>query len=697
MRIALALLGLSGLALYLRTSTLSAVFQPGFVDFLENDSWYHARSIDHLVHNFPWRMPFDPYSGVGSTPQMATGPFYDYVIAFVAWMARASEYTTYAMAAWYPAVLAMLVVPAIFLLGKKTFGTRAGLIAAAIIATLPGHYLRISRAGYTDHHVMETLLATLFFWLLLRAVETPGRRSIVAGLCLGAYLLTFVGGAFLIAIVAAWMLCQQIRSRWLRKDQPPAVSTILTIFVVALAVVAPWYRTLWMGYTIAALVGGGAAVFLSDLWSRFAKSQVVFFGGLFTAAAIGVAAFALFPGIGSMITRLAPAAAGRSAGIAELQSLIFRNGAFTLWPVWNQFGGAIVLAAAGVIILAEMAVRRPDSRRDLLFVWTLVTMILAAGQVRMTYYFVIGLAVVAGYVADRLLESKAQIKWGIAAVLIAAVFAPNLSHAWEVGADDAMNPDWRDALAWLRKNTAEPFGNPDFYYARYKTPVPEAAYSVMAWWDYGYWIMTAGHRVPVTNPTQTNAQFSAAFLLAQNEEEAAQILEKWRARYVIVDSELPMQSADGVAAGKFPSLFNFDRELSPDDYMMLVEQRDANGTVSHRILYRPAYFRSMLVRLFVYGGLANEEPGGVALAFVRDDGKRRELVDLREFPTEESALAAEPGCRLEGCFLASASPYASCVRLEGLRRFRSVFSSATKVLKNDAGMIRNSVQVYEFR
>jgi len=63
------------------------------------------------------------------------------------------------------------------------------------------------------------------------------------------------------------------------------------------------------------------------------------------------------------------------------------------------------------------------------------------------------------------------------------------------------------SLTWLRENTQDPFGNPNFYY-ELREPLPpgesydypESAYGVMAWWDYGYWISRIAHRLPNANP-----------------------------------------------------------------------------------------------------------------------------------------------------------------------------------------------------
>jgi dolichyl-diphosphooligosaccharide--protein glycosyltransferase len=687
----LALLALCALALYFRCSTIPDVFPSNTVNFVETDPWYHIRTVDNLVANFPHRMTVDPYSTLHFQPELATGPFFDYCIATIAWIAglgHPSERLIHTLAAWFPAILAALIVPIVFLLGRDAFGRRAGLFAAAVVATLPGHFLRVGMVGYADHHVMESLLSALFFWLLLRAIH-DARRALVSGLVLGAYLLTFVGGAFLVAAVVVWMLYEQIRSRWPRKVPAPDLKPVLATFFVALCIVAPFHDLLWMNYTIAALSGGMIALAAVTLWSQRIQSQMIFFSGLVaSAAAIIALVLRVAPGAFRILYRLAPSLAGRTGGVAELQSLIFRNGRFTWSPMWYEFAGAIVLTLAGVILLTEIAITRPDPRRNLILLWTLVTLPLAAGQVRMTYYLAIAVALVSGYVLDSMWSAASYTRWSAAVGGVVFVLAPNLVQATEVRPAQSVDSDWRETLAWLRANSPEPFSDPHFYLARYSFNSPQGSYSVMAWWDYGYWITALGRRVPVSNPTQINADTAADVLLSQDESEAAEIMERWRARYLVVDSSLPMLSDEQNTIGKFPNLFFYASDRSLDDYYLIVHQRGAA-----RILYRPAYFRSMLVRLFLYGGESLEKPGGAAVAYLRDN----ELVDLHEFPTEELARAEEKRCSFSGCLMVSENPFKSCVRIEPLTRFRAAFASKTESVKNELQKVRTNVQMYEFK
>ena len=75
----------------------------------------------------------------------------------------------------------------------------------------------------------------------------------------------------------------------------------------------------------------------------------------------------------------------------------------------------------------------------------------------------------------------------------------------------AMTPAWYTACNWLKENTPEPFEQEDFYTAR--SLGVNASYEVMSWWDWGFFIIEEGHRVPVADPGQRNVLRSADFLV----------------------------------------------------------------------------------------------------------------------------------------------------------------------------------------
>ena len=150
--------------------------------------------------------------------------------------------------------------------------------------------------------------------------------------------------------------------------------------------------------------------------------------------------------------------------------------------------------------------RRVD-HLDLCF--TIANYLATFGQNRFGYYLVPSTAVVISWLAVRILD------WGgvphadnptptikrplpfqreIAVILVAGiVVAPNLvPAALTTTRAGGMPVYWFDAMHWLRINTPEPFTSPDYYHARYAATNPPASFSVMNWWDQGYWILQTG-------------------------------------------------------------------------------------------------------------------------------------------------------------------------------------------------------------
>ena len=107
------------------------VFKNGVITYQETDAWFHVRTVENLAHHYPRRMERDPYGSYPDGQVVDTGPFYDLLLGGVIWIAgvgHPSEELVDTMAAWYPAVLGMLLIPAAFLLGRSVFGREVGLL-----------------------------------------------------------------------------------------------------------------------------------------------------------------------------------------------------------------------------------------------------------------------------------------------------------------------------------------------------------------------------------------------------------------------------------------------------------------------------------------------------------------------------------------------------------------------------------------
>ena len=115
---------------------------------------------------------------------------------------------------------------------------------------------------------MESLLAAVFLWLLVRCLDKPGSpgRIVTAGLGLTAYLLTFVAGSFLVGIVVLWAFYEIARSMWTRAEITFPRWSIAAVLLIPLPFLFPVRHMLWMNHTIAALAAGrgGDAVAPAD-------------------------------------------------------------------------------------------------------------------------------------------------------------------------------------------------------------------------------------------------------------------------------------------------------------------------------------------------------------------------------------------------------------------------------------------------
>ena len=354
------------------------VFQAGFINFQETDAWFHVRVMEHLVRHFPFRLQVDPYGSILDGQRVDTGPFYDWIPALLA-LPFPDELQT--IAAWYPAILGVFIIVAVYFLAQALFDETTAALAALVAAVLPGHFLAVSSLGFTDHHVMESLLSLLVLYFLAQ------RRHIAAGLTLAAYVLTFVGGAFLVAIVIAWAAYGFLRDP---KDVDYAPNLPI-VFAIPLVLAAPFHQILWMEYTLAALAGGIALTAGAALCRRFPYPRAIWLAAIAVATAAVIVAI---PQSLQILRYLAPSRSGAAAGVGELQSMWFIKGYFSLeWP-WMEFGGVLILAMAGIPVLFEIAVRNRRPALALFTLWSLSVFGMAMMQVRMAYYFAPAAAIV---------------------------------------------------------------------------------------------------------------------------------------------------------------------------------------------------------------------------------------------------------------------------------------------------------------
>jgi dolichyl-diphosphooligosaccharide--protein glycosyltransferase len=693
------------------------VFQRDGVHFQEPDGYFHMRTVRNMMHHFPARSGFDPYSAMPTGQDVVTGPFYDLAIGTAAWVAglgSPSPALIDAVGAWFPAVMGALTIVPVFLIGSALFTPTVGLAAAALLAILPGTFLKVTRLGFTDHHVAETFLTTLALLFLIRALQ--GRRtllySLFAGLALGCFLATRSAGAFLIGFIA---LCAIVQCCWDHLRGEPSRSWLVpaaALFVAGL-LFALVGKIVWSDITNLVLWGGLAAIIATGAISHFTRNPRSFAIVFLSIGALGIAALMLFRHeqvlsiIGNVASRQG---SGAASTVTELRPLFTVNGYFSWKPVWEEYTSSWFFALPALGFLMWECLRKKSPALNLFIAWSAFMLVLGLMQNRNCYYLVVNVAILTGWACWQLVRmGRVYEKFVVAGILAAILIVPTVAPIQTLAAaDGGPSSDWVAAFAWLRNQTPEPFGDPsafDRFFPKRTSdapfPYPASAYGIMNWWDYGHWISAEGRRIPVSNGMQTGAVDAARYYLATNPEIAGQLLQRTRTRYVIADSSLLVPLADDIHPGvaKMLAMPKWI-ESEPTDLAEPYLSKGPEGETKVVMLFYPAYYQTMVARLYLFDGGAEQPEDSTWVIGYSEETKahgyrQRTITSTTRYKTYEEAQRHFESIRNEPFVLAGMDPLRTCIPLKSIPEYQLRFSSQPGRL-GQAGPTIHAVKIFEY-
>lgn len=689
----------------------NGVFTTESVSFLETDAWYHVRLAEHQVHNYPWRVTVDPYAAPGGQ-FVPIAPLFDTITATIAVTLHGRDAGSLAIervAAFVPPVLGTLTVIAIWLLGRVQFERRAGLLSAALLAVLPGHFLDRTMLGFVDHHALEACLAVVTILTFARGMAT-GRLgpAVVAGFALGAYLLSWGSGAFLLAVFGVSLVAFALLART-NDELSVAASTTGVAAVVALVLVVAFqdprmhrYGSQLLGLTgLAALAAAAAALARGNTTGP--RKRVVIGALVIVALLAAFAVMRWFPALVRSVfvdvLRLAPDPT--RMGVLEARPMFLYAGNWRWDQPWLFFRTGFFIGLAALVPFGVRVWRQRRAIDVVTLVYALTMFIATIGQNRFGYYLVTACAMLGGWLAVTLLDwggvphaddrsptprTSLPLARELSVIAVAGgMFAPNVAPSVLLSErSSSIPPYWRQTMTWLREHTPAPFASSagrgdDYYYARYPhdhVPLPD--YSVMSWWDHGYWIAQMAHRVPVANPTQERASIAGRFYSATDEAQAIDLLRSQRSGYVLSDWELPFRRlADGTIMGRFQNVVDWAGGEHAQ-YYEIVYRRDEGQWVPVWIFHEP-YYRSMAFRLSVLGGAAATPAHTTSLLTLADRvdsrGIRfRELLSERTYTSYEAAREAASATSTP-TVLAGLDPWRTAFPLDAMRSLAEVHAS----------------------
>ena len=284
--------------------------------------------------------------------------------------------------------------------------------------------------------------------------------------------------------------------------------------------------SIWAHYTWFALAGAMALTVAGRKRSWYVVTGSAAFLALFERAKIG--------GAIAEISRFLPWHSGNTA-VDEVRELvpIWRAAPGLFGPVFYQFGAAWVLAVVGLAGVVWMMRRGRHPALTLFMVWSITMIVGVVLQARMAAYTGIVVAILAGVSSAWIVESiPPHLPWlrgGAAAILILLGMAITIPvGVGQIGISGGPDPDWWDAMDWLRANTPEPMGEASAWYRLWPAVrpgqgfrYPDSAYSIIVPWDKGSWVTAIARRIPAANGAADSAPETARFLTDTLPEEAA--------------------------------------------------------------------------------------------------------------------------------------------------------------------------------
>ena len=736
------------------------------------------RLVDNLVQNFPHRITFDPYF-VYPGGKAITIQFFNQILAGIIWIigfGSPSQNLINVVGVYFPAVLGALLVIPVYFLGKTIFGRWAGVLAAGLIAVLPGELLGRSMLGFTDYHVAETLFtatAMLFLLLAIKAAKQSeltfrhlyqrdwarGTKTLVysllAGIILGIYLITWAGGPLFVFIITFFLVVQFIIDHLKRRATDYLCVIGVIVFLIALLIYLPVVvRVIYLYALIMAMlipiILYGISWFLDRREVKPAYYPAALIG-------LGLAGFAIFylvmPGNVSAVLGhfriFFPT--GVSLTTIEMQHLFFPAGKFSTQVAWGNFPGSLLLYPAdwrphnlpvpgfGIIALGFLiyhVIKHGSAEKSLLLVWSLVILAATLGQRRFAYYLAVNMALLTGYFSWRILERaginklrtqsaelptraerrkvklKGQHRGGLhitgrhmvislaMVVIFFVVYVPNINYAKDVAKQARFAPTdaWHSSMDWLRENTPDPFVTPDFYNEIHERPsvgesynYPESAYGVMSWWDYGYWIARIARRLPNASPGQDTEANTKAALFFTAQDEQS-------ANVILNERDSAYVVIDSqTATNKLWAIAAWAGRGETEFFEVYYLPQD--GQLRQMWLFYPEYYRAMSTRLFNFDGKATDS--AVAWVIWYEEKKSgdgsiiKQVTDQKRFSNYEAAVNFISGQKSDNIRVVGVSPYISLLSQEKLENYKLVHSSAEVVAKPGGGMTPE-VKIFEY-
>ncbi len=673
------------------------------VAMYENDPWYTLRQIEIMVANYPGYTWFDPMTAYPSGKIVDWGPLFPFIAATACLICGAATRAEIMMvASWIPPLLAALLVPAMYLIGKSIADWKTGLLAAALVAIVPGQLFYKSLFGYVDHHVAEAFFSTLFclgyittlrysqrFPVDFRRIETLRTPALLAGATGALYLFGLFTMPTMILFGLLVMVYTPLQGLMDAASSRSSDYLVLLngiafgIGIVGLLAFGIQHSGLSLsqyslGHVIAyiLLILGTVAV---ALLARYFQGRAIHY--ILALAGIGVA--------GAGITALAaPAvfeafAAGSGAFFSSSTEVltIVEARPWTIGQAWFSFQTGLILMAGGFGLLAVQVYRERRAEGLFVIVWSLLILLATWSHWRYEYYLSVNVALLSAVLvggvaahcwgdlkslvsrgeegaarnaakkerkekhrkehAGRKADPLKALAMSGAIVLLVLFCAHAIQYDYQSATHahtTSIGEPWYETLAWVQTHTPDPGVQYLGIYDRDAFRYPEESYGILSWWDYGHWITFLARRMPNTNPFQDNAAGPAGVAGFLMAESEDRAEEQLHR----LGSKYVITDTSMANPLRFATIAAwYDSSAGMSPYVQEFLVQDPSGTYRATSLGTERYYATMVARLQNFDGSMAEPADALYVEYgMAADPNRPVLVRSASMPLQEAAEAA---------------------------------------------------------
>jgi dolichyl-diphosphooligosaccharide--protein glycosyltransferase len=408
--IAFILVFFMGLALVLRMIPAFFINDNGFLYIYDTDSWYTLRQIEVMVKDFPLYNWFDPMTAFPEGKVIDWGPLYPFIAATFSLITGSTTHSGIIFASgWVGPLMAAVMIPVMYLLGKTVGDGKVGIIAAGLVSVVSIQYFSLSSYGWVDHHSAEILFSTLFFlsylytlvYLKSHPVDRNDQKSFIFpfSLCVLTGILYFLGllssptVVLALVVVAIYTFFQMVLDYF--SGHPSGYLLLQNIGMLGISIVFLFLfgikqpgvsltqYSIGLVYVSCALIGETVLLYTVSLLSRGKKW--LFIGCVIVFALMGIFLLQSVPLLQSVLGQ----AAGLLFGFSAFSVGVIETLPWTLSAAWENFSVALILMTVGFLVLGYRVFQKRTNESVFLLVWSVVMLLLTIRFQRFVYFFTV--------------------------------------------------------------------------------------------------------------------------------------------------------------------------------------------------------------------------------------------------------------------------------------------------------------------